>query len=1021
MTPKARPANSHTLRLLWSSSLFFVFSCFPSYALVTTDPTNQPALNWRFLGGIGTANPTPNTDPSFVGLGYDWSGIGGTDWGLTTGRVKSAAILSPIHMETAAHYFWDVGTQPDFFNGQTSERITATVAAQKTIAGDVNLATLAKPFAASDHIAVMRLLDISSGNYANQPGFILGTGNKASGQLTGVQQIATIITGSVYGSGTSGGTISVSGNSTTHPNLTYISSEIGDSGSPLLITYKGQLTMAGSTGNAIGTSSTLLNQPTSVAITNTRMATDGYALRYTVYDVPTDTANTANAWTGGAGTSAFSSSSNWSRGSAPNNLPVVFDSSAAGGQRRITLGSDQAVRGILFHSNSNLTGGFTVDAGNTLFVGTSGIRNEDSNTQTIHSAIALTGAQNWEAANGDLVFNGNIANNGNLLVVQGTANTTIGGIVSGAGGLAKDEAGTLTLNGQNTYTGTTFIHDGTLRVGTNNALPTSTNVRFDAANPSVLDLNGKAQTVGKISSVYNGSGTIALNGGALTVGGINQFSSYSGVFTGSGSVTKVGTSTLVLGGNSSGYTGTTVVNGGELRVENATGSATGSGSVTVNQGGTLSGRGIIDGGIVLNAGATLSPGFADAGGLTVNGGMVWNGGAGLAFTLSSLGNSTYMDLGSSALTKGSAGSYQFSFANGGGLSTGIYNLISFGSTNFSTSDFSYTNASGVAGNFLFNAGNLQFQVTNAGTPSGAIFKADFNGSGTGTGGANDIVSFGGTGTKYQYTTATTTVSSSPTLGQGNFLKVEVGANPSNGYLGGVNLTPASRANSWAAMNTVSGGVATLHGAADFFFREDATVAGGLDIFDIGSETNGGIRLILQQNQTGTRLRLYNGDNGFLTGSTYATADQNAIIDAAFTPVAGTTYHLGFTLYTDPETGISEMRMFRRADTGAIDLTSTADLVGKLTFKINGDIITTGLSADAFAFNLGGNSYNQDAAGRQIDGDALSLYDTVPLSFAAVPEPGTVGLFGLGLLVLFSRNRKRAGTPSANTHRNAACK
>ena len=117
------------------------------------------------------------------------------------------------------------------------------------------------------------------------------------------------------------------------------------------------------------------------------------------------------------------------------------------------------------------------------------------------------------------------------------------------------------------------------------------------ANPAVLDLNGKAQTVGKISSVYNGSGTIAVNGGALTVGGINQFSSYSGVFTGSGSVTKVGASTLVLSGNSSGYTGTTVVNGGVLRVENATGSATGSGSVTVNSGGTLSGRGIIDGGI----------------------------------------------------------------------------------------------------------------------------------------------------------------------------------------------------------------------------------------------------------------------------------------------------------------------------------------------------------------------------------------------------------------------------------------
>lgn len=679
-------------------------------ALVTSVPANQPEVDWRFLSGMGTANPTPNTSPLFLGAGYDWSAIGGRGWGGSGRLSNGAALLSPMHMQGAQHSPLSTGAQVDFFNGQTSQRIRTTVASASNIYSDVSISTLTNPFAASDNIGVLRMLDISSGNYANQPGFIMGTGLNAAGQNSGTQEIASIRIGMLFDSGN----ISVLGYYS-DPSLTYMYSETGDSGSPLLITYKGQLTMAGSTWYSNGVSSSLLNKPNEIATTNLLMASDGYALRFTIYDIPSDSANTAAVWTGGSGTGNFTSVGNWSGGVVPVEKPVVFDSSANGGQSLVNLGGNQSIRGALFRPNTNLTGGFAFADDGVLSIGTSGIRNEDSNTQTFHSDISLLGSQNWEAVAGDLIFNGDIVNNGNLLVVQGAGNTTLNGVLSGTGGLAKDEAGVLTLNARNTYTGMTFIHNGVVRLGIDNALSASTSVRFDVANPAMLDLNGKTLTVGDVRSVYTGSGVIALGGGSLITGGNDQSTTYAGVFTGSGSVTKEGLGTWVLTGDSSSFTGAMMVSEGTLQISNLAGSASGSGAVIVNQGATLSGTGTVGGQIVLNSGATLSPGVSGVGTLHSSGGLLWNGGGIIDFTLNAPGTSTVLNLGTSALTKGTFGNYLFNFVHGGGIAPGLYTLMQFGSTNFNVADFGYTNSDGFVGNFLLNSGNLQFQLQSVGT------------------------------------------------------------------------------------------------------------------------------------------------------------------------------------------------------------------------------------------------------------------------------------------------------------------
>ncbi len=112
-----------------------------------------------------------------------------------------------------------------------------------------------------------------------------------------------------------------------------------------------------------------------------------------------------------------------------------------------------------------------------------------------------------------------------------------------------------------------------------------------------------------------GDGIVEVGDFNLTIGG-NDFSTrFSGVIQnrvtegGGGTITKIGTGTLRLTGASIYQRGTTLA-GGSLIVENARGSATGSGDVAVPTG-TLGGKGIISGFVTVgssaNSGAILAP------------------------------------------------------------------------------------------------------------------------------------------------------------------------------------------------------------------------------------------------------------------------------------------------------------------------------------------------------------------------------------------------------------------------------
>ena len=132
-----------------------------------------------------------------------------------------------------------------------------------------------------------------------------------------------------------------------------------------------------------------------------------------------------------------------------------------------------------------------------------------------------------------------------------------------------------------------------------------------------LDIGGHNAPGVSIGSIQ-GSGLVFLGALNLTVGSNNRSTNFSGLIqdgrpnqTGSGgSLSKVGTGTLVLR-NSNAYTGGTTINGGKLVVNNESGSGTGSGPLQVNAG-RLGGSGMIAGDVTVGdgsgRGAILSPG-----------------------------------------------------------------------------------------------------------------------------------------------------------------------------------------------------------------------------------------------------------------------------------------------------------------------------------------------------------------------------------------------------------------------------
>ncbi len=214
----------------------------------------------------------------------------------------------------------------------------------------------------------------------------------------------------------------------------------------------------------------------------------------------------------------------------------------------------------------------------------------------------------YSAAQGGGTVNCNTA--ARLTVGAGGASSTFSGTIrDGAAALSLVQAGsgTLTLTGNNSYSGKTWIEAGTLAVGGATALGTST---LDMSPGTTLQFLGSGYTLNNnvllVGSSFSDP-TIDTGAGTITL---------AGVISGADTLGKTGGGTLVLTADNT-YTGDTNVDQGALEVD---GSIAASALTTIASGASLTGTGVT-GSLLAQSGATVAPGNAanPYGTLTANG------------------------------------------------------------------------------------------------------------------------------------------------------------------------------------------------------------------------------------------------------------------------------------------------------------------------------------------------------------------------------------------------------------------
>ena len=259
-----------------------------------------------------------------------------------------------------------------------------------------------------------------------------------------------------------------------------------------------------------------------------------------------------------------------------------------------------------------------INVANSLNVGTSA---SPSGTLDLRGHIATVSADGLII--GKRGSSGNGGTVGNVYFDGGTFTANTIEIGTMGGGALGNAAGTLTVSG-GTFTlntGGTFVfgtHANATSAGTATGTLTISGGTF-ITNADLLEGGGANTTLTNTVSTINLSGGIldmtghhigdatnTINNVNLTAGTLKDV----GQINGGGDISKTGTGTLVIEGDS-GYTGTTTVSAGTLLVSNAphgTGSATGTNNVGVINTSTLGGNGRIAGSVTLASGTTLAPG-----------------------------------------------------------------------------------------------------------------------------------------------------------------------------------------------------------------------------------------------------------------------------------------------------------------------------------------------------------------------------------------------------------------------------
>ena len=461
-----------------------------------------------------------------------------------------------------------------------------------------------------------------------------------------------------------------------------------------------------------------------------------------------DTTNTAD-WFNGNNLTIFNTSDN-----------VSFDDTGSASPA-ININSPVAPGSIVFNASQNYTlsgtggingtGSLTKSGAGSLTVNTVnpfiGPVNLNSGTIQLNNGSSL-GSGALTIQSGTVINNynaGNYLTLVNPLVVPAgsTGNLNLGDSINLMGALTG--GGTLNLTVQNggatdqfkgvgsAFTGTVnFLGSGGMRLVANGGAFSGFNNALTTVNAPVTfgfydNSGGNTFYFGALSGNNPAAAFYDYYAGApiMQVGALNLSTTFAGQFQTSLNLVKTGTGTLTLTGNST-HTGTTTVSSGALQVNGSFSSS----PVTVANGASLGGNGILGNGVTIQTGGRVSPGpgGGSTGTLIISNNLTLNAPT-LNFDLSSspAGANDAILIQNSALTMSGLQIYNFNLVNNA-LGAGTYNLI--GGASVSTANgVSFANnlptntrqnfslqtpSSGVQLVVTGNAGSLIWQGTNGG-------------------------------------------------------------------------------------------------------------------------------------------------------------------------------------------------------------------------------------------------------------------------------------------------------------------
>lgn len=604
----------------------------PKRPLVSKTKTRSFRKLW--LAALVAVAIGSGSTPAFA-ANFTWSGSGGdNNWSTAAnwrGGVVAVSGPSNALIFAGSLRLGPIADSPFSLSGLTF----ASGAGAFTLTGTTltlsNSGTITNSSSSTQSIAVSDIVLLGS-----------STWNAASGQMN----VSSVLTGTggITKIGTNVLTLSASNAYTGTTTLTAGTLAIGDDGalSTSVVLLNGG-TLRASGGRTLGNATTLaassgISGTTNLTLTNALTNTGAFTLA--ISNTGTTTLGAVNLTNS---VTARVLTLNVTGG------PTIITGTVADGGGVGSL--VKAGTGILTLSSANtytgtttLTAG-TLVAGNDLALGTSvlafnGGTLQGSGARTIANTLQLT-ASSGLSGTSNLTLTGVLTSTNSLtLTVANTGTTTLGAVNlsnnntartltlnvtggptfitgpvanggTGAGSLAKGGAGLLALSGTNTYSGTTSIFNGTVRIDSSAALPTGRAVVVGgtvASGTATLDLNGNSVSIGTlqlggaggkanaVNLVSTGTGTLTLGGdvstvstgnpgtalitGKLDLGGATRNftianSTNASVdlevradISGSGGITKAGAGTLLLSSTNNTYTGPTIISAGALRLSN---------------------------------------------------------------------------------------------------------------------------------------------------------------------------------------------------------------------------------------------------------------------------------------------------------------------------------------------------------------------------------------------------------------------------------------------------------------------